>query len=129
MNERGAVLLLSVIIMGAIAVSVVSALIVGGIDNTQLSAQQQAATEAQTQAELCVEEALLQVKNSNTVSGTTVITTGGNSCSFTIINGGGSNRTINSEAQVGDVIKRLQITLDRLNPQLNVTKWENVTSF
>jgi hypothetical protein len=128
MNQRGAILLLTVLVIGALSGTIVTSLTLSGIDSAKLANQYSDSITNHYTNESCVEAALLKIKSDNIVGQETVIVEG-NECSFEVINSGGENRTIQAITSLNNITKRHQVTLDSISPQLNITNWQEVESF
>jgi hypothetical protein len=128
-KEGGYIALMSVIIAGVVAVSVtVSLLMLGfGASRTSFSLEQSAV--ARSLASACVEEGLQQIRDSTPYSGFNTLNLVSGDCSYEVINDGGQDRTINASSTVGQVVRREQVIIDAINPEINITFWQEVLSF
>jgi len=123
-NNKGYVLLMSVLILGAVGVAItVSLLLFGTGTLSSLNCWQQS-IQARMVADGCAEEALQQIRDNSSYSGTFTIPIGSGSCTYTVNNLGGDNRSISAGGSVGIAVRRVSITIDQLNPQLNITSWQ-----
>lgn len=129
MSQKGAVLLLTVLIISAVSAAIVATMVVIGIDSTTLGAEYSYSERAQAAADGCAEQALIEIYSTNSFTGTGNATIDGVSCSYEVIDSGGTTRTIQASADYNGAVRRVLITLDQITPQLNITSWQTVSSF
>lgn len=122
----GYITLISVLIVGTIAVSITFSLILLGIGSTKTTLSLDQSKQAWGLAEACAEEALQQIKDSNPFTGTGNLTFGQGTCSYTVTSQGSQNRTITSTATVGTIIRKVKIIIDKITPNINITSWQEV---
>lgn len=125
-KTRGYVALVSVLIVGAIGVAVVTGVILLGLSWSRTSLALEQAFQAKTLADACAEDALQQIKDSIPFSGNGTLTLGQGSCAYTVTNDGAQNRSLVSVGMVGTVIRRVAATLDKISPSINITSWQEV---
>ncbi len=127
---KGYVVLISVLIVGAVglAVSVSVLLLSTGAVRTSLALDQSNRTKGY--ADACVEEALWQIKLDDTYTGTAGLTFDTDeTCEYTIIDGGGENRMVQSTGTVKDVVHKSLVTITALDPEIVVSSWLEVADF
>lgn len=129
LNRKGMILLLTVIIVGAVAGAISMTLLASGVDNTIVSGEYDQSTSAKSLADSCAEEALLYIRDNNSFTGTTNVVIGSDQCSYSVVNTGVSNRTIQAESTVHGNTRRVQVIVDQLTPNINVNSWSEVASF
>lgn len=125
-RERGYVALISVLIVGAIGVVVVTGVILSGLAWSRTSFVQEQSFQAKALADACVEEALQQIKDSIPFAGNGTITLGQGGCAYTVTSNGAQNRSVVSTGTVGTVVRRVGVTLDKIAPSINITSWQEV---
>lgn len=130
-NKRhGFMLLITILIIGAIASAILSSLLLLGISSTQVSFSVQQSQEALAAAQGCAEYALLQLRTSPSYAGNEFKTLGLYQCEVMIINGiGNNNRAVCTEGTSGDTVRRLEITVTQILPQTKVYSWQEVGIF
>jgi len=129
-GHRGYVLLITILIIGAIASAILSSLLLLGISSAQISLSVQQSKEALAAAQGCAEYALLQLRTSPTYAGNEFKTLGQNQCEILTIGGiGNNNRTICTEGTAGDAIRRLEIAVSQILPQTRVFSWQEAALF
>ena len=123
---KGYVALISVLIVSAIGVVVVTGVILLGLSWSRTSFTTQQSFQAKTLADACAEEALQQIKDSIPFAGNGTLTLGQGSCAYTVTNNGAQNRSVVSVGTVGTVVRRVSLTLDKISPSINITSWQEV---
>jgi len=133
MKNRGYVTLLSVLVLGAVGVSVAVSVVLLGVGASRTSFANEQSMQARALASACGEEALQQIRNSTSFSGSNSLTLGQGGCSYTVTNTGGTNRTIRtnrtitSTGTVGSIVRKASLAIDAVNPQINVVSWQEVS--
>lgn len=127
--KKGFVALISIIIIGAAAVSVaVSLLLLGvGASKTSLTLEQSGQTKGLANA--CAEQALEIIKENPSYSGTGNLTLGQGTCSYSVIDRSGQNKTINAAGTAGSSIRKVKINVNQITPIINIASWQEVADF
>ena len=128
-NQRGYITLLSVLIVSTVGFAVAVTLILLGLGSGRSSFSIEQSNQAKSVANACAERALQEIRNNTAYSGNGNLTLGQGSCSFIVSNTGGENRLINSSGQVGEVIRKVEININTINPQINILSWQEVADF
>ena len=124
-DERGYIVLLTVLIVGAVAASIASSLLFLGADASRQVNVKDKSFQSMAISDACAEEALEKIRESGTFTGIGSISFTNGSCSYNVTNTGGTNRQIIASSTVDTVIRKVKITLDKVKP-LNVTSWQEV---
>ncbi len=128
-KTNGFVTLIGVIVFGSVCTALVVVVLVLGIGSTKTSIATYQSRQALALAHACSEEALETIRENNGFVGGGNINFGSNSCSFTITNKGGEGRNVASSGSVGTIIRKVEVEIDAINPQINVTSWQEVADF
>lgn len=118
-----------VIMIGMIALSAVlyfSWLSIFSINN---SIEIRKSGQARYLADACAEIALQKIWDNSSFSGSGSFSGYGGSCTYVISNLGGENRQINSTGTVGTIIRKVKISVDKVNTNVNVASWREVADF
>lgn len=129
MAKPGFVLLISVLIVGAVGLSVASTFLLLGIDATRTGLNFIQGKQARSLADACAEEALEKIWESTAYTGSGNLTFGAGSCSYTVIDLGGSNRQINASGVVSSATRKVKILINQINPSIGVSSWQEVADF
>lgn len=127
-NKTGYITLISVLIVGVIGVAIATSLILLGLGMSRTSFALEQSNQAKALANTCIEEALQQIRDSTPFTGTDNLTLGQGTCAYTVTNNGGQNRTITSSGTVGTIIRKVEVIIDTINPQINITSWQEVAN-
>jgi hypothetical protein len=129
MNHRGFITLLSVVIVGAITLTIVlslSFLATSTAKNTTVLVQ---SNQAQALANACAEYALDLIRQTPIYVGTSNLTLSTGTCSATVTNTGGSTRQVVSTGNVGSVLRKVKIIVSAITPRLTLSSWREVADF
>ncbi|MBI4256960.1 hypothetical protein HY626_02815 [Candidatus Uhrbacteria bacterium] len=128
-DERGAVLLLSLLVFTAVGMAIIASLLLFEVVQVETSFAREQSGQAKGLADACAEEALQQISDSTSFSGSGTLTLGEGTCAYTITNLGGSNREIEAVGTVDTIVRKVLISIDTINPSINVTSWQEVADF
>ncbi|MBT4277763.1 hypothetical protein HOD96_03415 [Candidatus Falkowbacteria bacterium] len=122
-------MLLSILIISAIGSAIAVSLLLLGLSSSQNSFSLQQSYQAKSLADTCAEEGLEQIRNLSSFTGAGNLTLSNGTCSYTVANLGGENRTVSAIGYVGDLTKRIKVVIDQINPQINIISWQEVAGF
>lgn len=128
-HSQGYIALITTLVVGSLAMLVTVGMLSIGITQTQTALVSYDGYRAQQLAEACAEYALQEIRNSTSFSGSGGETLGAGSCTYDVNSGGGENRTIEALGTVKDNTHRIEISIDQINPSINVTSWQLVDTF
>ena len=123
-NDAGYVTLISVLVVGAVGVAIALSLILLGAGSSRTSFALQQSVQAKGLANACAEEALEQIRESTLFTGSGNLTIGQGTCSYTVTDTGGTNRTVTASGTVGTIIRKVSISITAINPLIVVTSWQ-----
>lgn len=127
--KKGYTTLLSVLILGAVGITITTSLLLSGISSSRTSFAVEQSNQAKALANACAEEALQQVRDSTPFTGTANISIGQGSCSYTVTSQGGQNRAITAYGTVDSITRKVSISIDAINPNIGVVSWQEVANF
>lgn len=125
-NEEtsGYITLVSVLVVGAIGVTVAISLVLLGVGSSQTSFTDERSNQAKGLANACAEEALQQIHDSLSFTGSGILTLGQGVCGYSVTNEGGSNRTIISSSTVDMVVRKITIQINQISPTIQILSWQ-----
>ena len=129
LNNGGYLTLISLLIVSAIGMAVTLTLITGAFYASRMSALLLSSSRARALATACAQEALQQIRNSTNFTGSGNLSLDGGTCAYNVVNDGGQNRTITASGNAGNTVRRVKITINNINPTINVTSWQEVADF
>lgn len=127
-SQSGYITLLSVIIVTSIGLAIVVFTLLTAVSVSQTTFAVEQTYQAKALANACAEEAMQQVSDSSSYTGTAGLTMGQGECSYSV-SGAGQSRVIQSIGTVGTIIRKVKVELDQVSPQLNVLTWQEVADF
>jgi hypothetical protein len=126
-TESGYIALISVLIIGAVSVTVATALLITGSDAQQENLARQQSLKARQAAGGCIEEALQQIHDNTAFTATnTAVTVGDASCNYTVTNTGASTRTITATSTNGTVVRKIQAYVTINASSLSISSWQEM---
>ena len=123
-KKNGYVTLISVLVIGAVGVAITLSLILLGAGSSRTSFALQQSAQAKGLANACAEEALEQIREATSFTGSGNLTLGQGICSYTVTNTGGANRTVTTSGTVGTITRKVSITITAINPLIIVGSWQ-----
>ena len=126
-KHGGYILLVSVLIIGAVAITVSTTLLLLGINSQQASFAFEQSAQARGLVNACAEEALQEIRDSTPFTGTSTLIFGQGSCEFEVTSQGGQNRTISASSTVDTTIRKVKVIITAINPQIIVSSWQEVS--
>lgn len=127
--NNGYVALISVLIIGSVGTAIAVSLILLGLGSSRTSFSLEQSNQTKALVNACVEEALQKIKDSTPFSGTGNLSLGQGSCTYTVTKLSGQNREIISSGAVGTIVRKAKITIDKINPDINIISWQEVEDF
>lgn len=129
-RHPGYILLITILVIGVIVSAAVSSLLLLGISSNKSSFSVQQSSQALAITQGCGEEALLKLKQSLWYEGNETIPSSVGTCTILTIGGSGnSDRLICLEGVVGEVVRRVEIIVQKVLPEMKITSWREVTVF
>lgn len=128
-KNEGFVALISVILIGAVGTAIAVSVILLSLGSSRTSFALEQSNQTKALVNACAEEALQQISDSTPFTGTGNLTLGQGSCSYTVTSQSGQNRTIIATGTVGTIVRKVKITIDKINPDINITSWQEVADF
>ena len=127
--DKGFITLVTVLVVGAIGLSIASSLILLGVGATKTGISIQQSNGAKALALTCAEEALEKIREESGFSGSGNISLGQGTCSYTVSLGSGEARTVTATGTVSTVVRKVEIGLSQINPTITITSWQEVDDF
>lgn len=129
-NRGGYITLISVLVIGAVGIAIATSLILLGISFSRTSFAVEQSSQARALSNACAEEALQQIKDSPSYTGTSGLRAPGlGVCSYIVQSQGGQNRTIFSTGTVGNVVRKVKIVIVSVSPSITISTWQEVALF
>lgn len=127
LNKRGGyITLISVLVVGAVGTAITLSLILLGVGSSRTSFAVEQSNQAKGLANACAEEALQQIRESTSFTGSGSLNLGYGACTYTVTNGGGSNRTITTSGTVGTILRKVSISATAITPLIVISTWQDI---
>jgi hypothetical protein len=127
-RQSGYVALLAVLIVGAACTAIALAILTTGADSGRWVLVAQQSTQARALAAACSEEALQVIHDNTAFTGTSSLSLGQGSCSYTVANTGGATRTVDVSGTVGTVVRKSKTYVTIGASSISITSWQDVSS-
>lgn len=128
--HSGYILLITILVIGAIASAILSSLMILGISANQVSFAVLQANQSLANAQACAEYGLMQLRQSPSYAGNEFIAIGADQCEILSVGGiGNNNRVLCTEGKVGDSVRRLEIVINQILPETKIYSWQEVAVF
>jgi hypothetical protein len=129
--NQGYIAIISVLIVSGITALIVGFTVLFGMGEANMGLSNQQSEYSFYLAHACAEHALLNLKDDLGYNGDEVISDFENgSCEVRTVEGGGNqDRLIETIGRAFDKTRRLKIEVSEVNPQINISSWQEVTSF
>ena len=125
--QSGYIALLSVIIVGAMAVTVAVTFLLVGLSWSQTSFDLVQLNQSKALANACAEEALQQIRSATAFTGSGNLNLGQGTCAYTVTAGSGQNRTISTSGTVGNMTRKVQISITAITPLIIISSWQEIS--
>lgn len=122
--QSGYVALISVVIVGAIGITMTVGILLFGIGSSRNSFAVERSTQAWALANMCAEEALQQIRETSSFAGSGAVTSGNGACEYSVAHQGGEYRLITATGTVETFVRHVQLNITAINPQIIVNSWQ-----
>ena len=126
-RQAGYVALITVLVVGAVALAIGVALLSIGADSQRSALVEEKSKQARNLAAACGEEALQTIHDNIAFAGTNNLSLGQGGCSYTVAVVTGTTRTVVVSATVGNVVRKIQISATIGSSSISVTSWQEVS--
>ncbi len=125
-RNQGFVTLISVIVAGAVGLSVAIALIILGIDSSKNALSLEESKKAKALVDACAEEALEKIRDSLLFAGGGGLSLESGTCGYLVTDQGGQNRLVQASGTAGTAIRKVTINLNQIRPRISIISWLEV---
>lgn len=130
MHRPGYVFLISIIMVGVIAMATLGSLLLIGLGSMQIGFTVQQSEQARSLAQTCAERALRALWEDTGYAGMEELSFTEGQCDILRTGGSGNeNRSVCAEGSVGATVRRYEILLESILPSIRVSAWREVEQF
>ncbi len=123
-------MLISILVIGAICIGILTSLLMLGINASQVSISVQESNQALALSQGCAEYALLKLRTTPTYEGEETLSFGSGTCDILAVGGvGNNNRLLCAEGIAGDAVRRIEIVVNQILPKTTIYSWQEVALF
>jgi len=127
--NKGYATLITLLVVAAVGVTIAISLTLLGIGASKSSFAIEQSNQSKALSNACLESALQEIRNSTPFAGSATINLGQGTCTYTVTNTGGTNRNIIASSTVGRVVRKVEVNIDQINPDINIISWQEVADF
>lgn len=127
--KKGQTIFYAVIVMGAIALTSIiyaSSISVMSVRSSRIIVDSK---KARSLADLCAEYALEQIRSNSNFNGNGNLNFNNQQCSYSVISQGGESREVMASGTFNNVVRRVKIIINQINPQIFISSWQEVADF
>ncbi|MBI2577955.1 MAG: hypothetical protein HYV77_03940 [Candidatus Wildermuthbacteria bacterium] len=128
-NQKGYAMLITALILGAIAASFSISLLAMSLNSSKSTFLLERSALAKGYADACAEQALMRIAQSNSFSGGANLSFGRGNCLYEVIHTGAKEREVNASGIVESITRRVQVQVSKINPEVTVDAWKEVSDF
>lgn len=128
-NIKGFVIIYAVIILGAITLSMIVYFSWLAIFSLKSESSHRKSDQAVYLADTCAEIALQHIWSDVNYSGSGNFSGYGGDCTYAVSNSGGENRQINATGIIDNITRKVKISIDKVNSNINIASWREVADF
>lgn len=128
MNKNGYTTIISMLIIGTVGVTIAISLLSRATTNIQSTLTLQRSSYARNYADICVEEGLYLLRSNPSFVGVGTLTLSNGLCSYEII-GTSPDLEIRGIGEVDETVRKTQVFIDRISPEINIISWQEVADF
>jgi len=128
-DNNGYILLLAVLIIGSVALAISLSVVLLSTDAQRTSFAIVQSNQAKALANTCAEQALEEIRELDSYTGTSGLTLGEGTCSFSVTNLGGEVRNIEASGTVDNVTRRVEVDINQITTNINISSWQEVPNF
>lgn len=128
-RQPGIIALTTVLIIGAVVLVASLGIAFRSVSETKITVTHENSYRAFSLATACMEKALLSLADNASYGGNETINIDGDSCIINTLETLGTSRIIKTHATYLGYIRRIQVTVSQTTPPLQVSSWQEVSSF
>jgi hypothetical protein len=124
--KSGYITLMSVLVVGAIGISISASLLLLGLGSSRTSYATQQMYQAKALANACAEEAMEQIRALTSYTGNGNLSFSNGNCTYIVTSGGGQNRAIAASGTVGSMVRKVSVVVSSIEPLITISTWQEV---
>lgn len=127
--KQGFVALISVIVVGAIIVSIAVYMVFINLNASLSGVVVRESDQARSLAQSCSEYALQELVDNNNFLGGDSLSFVEGTCTYLVTENLSGNILVNSTGQVNNIIRKEQVIITSFNPKAEILSWQEVVDF
>jgi hypothetical protein len=126
-NKKGYITLITILIIASIGLSVSISLLLFGLNSSRSSFANEQSGQAKYLADACIEQALQEIRKNHLFSGNNFLSLKQGTCYYDVIILTGEKREIHSFGVVDDIVRKVKVVVNDIEPRINVFSWQEVS--
>lgn len=127
--KGGFITLTAALLVAAVGSAIAVSLLLLAVSATRTSLALIQSSQAKALANACADEALEQIHDDSSFTGSGTLTMGQGTCSFTVTTQGAQNRTATASGTVNTIVRKVKVVIDKISPSINVVSWQELADF
>ena len=129
-KNRGYIALITVLIVTAVTLMIAISVNLKSMGESKMSLAKNQSSKSFYLATACAEDALMKLKDNLDYGGNEILTFTYGTCAILPIEGtGNQDRLIKAIGYVSDYTRRIKIEISRVNPNMEISSWQEVVEF
>jgi len=129
-RQKGYILLLSLLVVGAIGISISIGILLVGVGSSQNGIVIEQGLQARMLSHTCAEYALDELRKDDSYSGNETLSFTEGDCEVRPVLGtGNTNRTVQTIGTTGQANGRVEVEISVVSPEVTISSWKEVGSF
>jgi len=128
--QKGYIALISILIISGITLLIAISASLFGISESDMGLAKNQSSKAFYLVTLCTEDALMKLKDDLNYQGNETLTFDEGSCDILPLEGNGNqDRVIKTIGTAYNQTRKIKIEINRVNPKMEISSWQEVVSF
>lgn len=127
-TRKGYVALVSMLVISAVGTSIMISVLLRSASSTRSIISFEQSQRAKALADACAESALEEIWRADDYAGNGNLSFADGNCTYSV-NSVAVPKTIESIGTVGNVVRRISVTVDSLHPYVSANPWQEVPDF
>lgn len=125
-HERGYIALITILILGAVSLTVATTLLAMGANSQRSAIVSQSSTQARGLAMTCADQALQEIRNNLMYSGSGNLFFGQGTCTYSVAIQAGGSRQITVSGAVDSTVSNIQVYATIGTSSISITSWQEI---
>lgn len=125
-RSNGYIALITVLVVGAAGLAIALTILMSGVGASESGLVTQQATQARALSNACAEEGLAVWRSNPAYTGTTNMSLGAGTCSYTVTRTANNTLTLDATGTVNDIVRKSKVYVTIGASSISITSWQDV---